>query len=137
VGDACSQGLPFYSGRITYRVPVPPLPAKFGAARLELGSFGGAVASIRTPLGSKHRTIAWPPHTADVTDLIKGQRELLLDIVLTRRNTFGPLHLLPREQPFIVPMSFRSEGLAFAADYVLYPSGLLEEPRIVFSEPEE
>lgn len=48
---------------------------------------------------------------------------MTLEVVLTRRNTFGPLHKFPIKQPYIAPDSF-----ADATDprYSLYPAGLLK-----------
>lgn len=130
-GDVTTQGLPFYSGKITYRLPLPDLPGP-KAVELDLGAFGGAVAQIRAPDADTGELVAWPPFTAGITALAAAHRELLCDIWLTRRNTFGPLHLTPREQPAIGPMSFRSEGAEFSREYQLFPAGLLRAPRVLF-----
>ena len=74
--------------------------------------------------------VAWPPFTADLPAASGSLAELRCDVWLTRRNTFGPLHLTPREQPAIGPASFRSEGAEFTRDYVLFPSGLLAPPHL-------
>jgi len=50
--------------------------------------------------------------------------------VLTRRNTFGPLHLTPIEQPAIGPTHFRSEGENWSDDYQLVAVGLAKPPVI-------
>ena len=130
-GDVTAQGLPFYSGKITYRLPMPVLPSSAGGVQLDLGAFGGAVAQIRAPDSDAGELVAWPPFTADITAPAAAHRELLCDIWLTRRNTFGPLHLTPREQPAIGPMSFRSEGAEFSREYQLFPAGLLHAPRVL------
>ena len=131
-GDVTGQGLPFYSGRITYRLPMPSVPPATGSVKLDLGAFGGAVAQVRAPDTDAGELVAWPPFTADITALAAAHRELLCDVWLTRRNTFGPLHLTPREQPAIGPMSFRSEGAEFSREYQLFPAGLLQAPRMIF-----
>ncbi len=132
-GDVTGQGLPFYSGRITYRLPMPSVPHATGSVKLDLGAFGGAAAQVRAPGADAGELVAWPPFTADITALAPAHRELLCDVWLTRRNTFGPLHLTPREQPAIGPMSFRSEGAEFSREYQLFPSGLLQAPRVLFA----
>ena len=124
--DTTQQGLPFYSGKITYRLP---LPRHARAAQLEIGSFGGAVARVRAPDAADGPLIAWPPYRADIGAALP---EILCEIWLTRRNTFGPLHLTPLDQPFIGPASFRAEDDTFTPSYVLQPSGLLQPPRVVF-----
>ena len=127
--DVTTQGLPFYSGRITYHLPVAAAEAR--DVRLEVGAFGGAVAQVRAPGAESGTLIAWPPWIADIPARARGSGEVWCDIWLTRRNTFGPLHLTPRSQPAIGPQSFRSEGETFTREYVLEPSGLLEAPRLL------
>ena len=127
--DVAAQGLPFYSGKITYHLPLPP-GHNGRAMQLELGTFGGAVAQVRSPETETGALVAWPPFTADLPAASGSLAELRCDVWLTRRNTFGPLHLTPREQPAIGPASFRSEGAEFTRDYVLFPSGLLAPPHL-------
>ena len=56
--DVCSQGLPFYSGRIVYRLPAPTTDAT-----LVIGKIGGACARLAD--GSDQAPIiGWPPYTA-------------------------------------------------------------------------
>ena len=69
--------------------------------------------------------IAFEPYVAVVPD---GDAPLYLDVVLTRRNTFGPLHQLPARIWAYGPEMFVSEGDAFTNGYVLFRSGLLESP---------
>ncbi len=133
-GDVAAQGLPFYSGRITYRLPVPQSLRNNGNAyRLQIGRYGGAVARVRTSQCGVDSIVAFPPYEAELPgSALKENSELLCDIWLTRRNTFGPLHLLPQEQPHIGPMSFRTKDAEFTEKYVLVPAGLLEPPQLIF-----
>jgi hypothetical protein len=66
----------------------------------------------------------------EITDNLKGSDELQLELVLTRRNAFGPLH----HKPFTYttgPRHFLSKGDNFTMNYMLYPGGLLENPRLL------
>ncbi|MDB6171175.1 MAG: hypothetical protein JWL59_486 [Chthoniobacteraceae bacterium] len=129
-GDASTQGLPFYSGCISYHIPAGRI-AKGRPAWLETGLFGGAALMVRTAASGNNGTIiTWPPYEANVTTLLAETDELICDVWLTRRNTFGPLHLLPKKQSHIGPDSFRSSGAAFCEAYQLYPSGLLQIPKL-------
>lgn len=130
LGDVCMQGLPFYTGRIRYQVPVP-----VGARVLSLPSFGGAVVTIRNG-SDKESILAFPPYA---TELEAGPGGMLsLDVHLTRRNLFGPLHIVPKELSHTGPSQFRSvvgpffEGTRDKPGYSvipqLYPSGLLKAP---------
>ena len=68
--------------------------------------------------------IAWQPYEADITEAAGTGIEL--DVILTRRNTFGPLHRLPLRAKNYGPNSWTTTGRAWSDDYQLYPSGLLE-----------
>ena len=113
-GDLCKQGFPFYSGAITYSVPLPA-----GAKRLKLPRLGAACARINGKI------LGWDPFEADVS----GCGETVdVEVVLTRRNTFGPLHDVLDPRPGIGPVNFVTEGDEFSAECILIESGLVEEP---------
>lgn len=118
VGDWTRQGLPFYSGRIAVQIPV-------GEARqLILEPMGAATLIVRHPAGTPRRILPWKPFACDLDGLADENGMVVVEWVLTRRNTFGPLHLVPQEQPSIGPNHFRSEGFAWSDDYQLVPTGL-------------
>lgn len=115
--DGCGQGLPFYSGCITYDIPRP-----LGAVGLELGAFGGALARV-----NDNQPIIWQPWGCAL-DGGESDTSVRVAIQLTRVNTFGPLHMVPKFQRMIGPPNFRTTGVAFSAAYQLHPSGLLQRP---------
>jgi hypothetical protein len=131
--DLVGQGLPFYTGSVTYRVPVPPAAAGRGV-RVELPSFEGACAKVRGPDGPDE-LIAWQPYHANLT-LPADARAVEIEVVLTRRNTFGPLHQVPLRAGAYGPGSFTTEGAGFSESYMLYPSGLLAPLVLVLTQPE-
>ena len=53
-----------------------------------------------------------------------------IEVVLTRRNTFGPLHELPKKAGSYGPYNFLTEGDHWSEEYVLYEQGLLGEVRM-------
>lgn len=126
IGDLCEQGFPFYSGRITIDLPVytPIEPGQ--KAILELPDFGAA-CTIVDPGTSFEKMIAWKPDLADITENLKMNGKLSLEVVLTRRNTFGPLHAFPFSNT-TGPKQFTTQGKNFTMDYVLYKNGILENP---------
>jgi hypothetical protein len=116
-GSVTTQGLPFYGAGITYRVPLPVTgPRVF----LELPGIEAACAVVGK------QVIGWQPREVEVT----GKRSVDVRVVLTRRNTFGPLHELPLQAAAYHPGSFRTTGNSWSNDYVLYPAGLLAPPVI-------
>jgi hypothetical protein len=112
VGDICPQGLPFYSGKITYKVPLPE-----GAKRLRLPSIGGACANVNG------QVLGWDPFEAEVCGKVVD-----VEIILTRRNTFGPLHDTVKNRPWNGPDHWLTDGAEFSPEPVLIPSGLLSSP---------
>lgn len=132
VGDITGQGLPFYSGSVIYEVAAggagesgqvlcSESAGATGHCRVRMASFGGALVKLH---GDSTETIAFPPYEADIWNL-QG-----IEVVLTRRNTFGPLHQCPKEAHSYGPGNFMTTGEGWSDGYMLYPQGLLEKPAI-------
>jgi len=114
VGDLCTQGFPFYSGAITYHLPIPG-----NAARMKLPKIGGACAKVNG------QVLGWDPFEADISEC--GET-VDVEVVMTRRNTFGPLHDCVEGRMHNGPDHWLTEGDDFSVDCVLSPSGLLASP---------
>ena len=127
--DLAAQGLPFYGGAIRYHVPIPT-SSPSGRLMLELPAIAAACAKVSAP-GRPPQMMAWRPFQSDVTDLVACASELTVEAVLTRRNTFGPLHELPRRAPHYGPDSFVTAGDRWSDEPVLFPAGLLAPPELV------
>ncbi|HEX2985504.1 MAG TPA: glycosyl hydrolase [Caproiciproducens sp.] len=126
-GNLVELGLPFYSGKITYEMPNPRESLNGNANMLMFGKFEAACLNILGDRGTAE-TVAWKPYTAKVSP----HEKIMVEAVLTRRNTFGPLHQLPLCAGAYGPENFTTEGKGFTTDYVLYPAGLLEEPKLAY-----
>lgn len=129
VGNLMGQGFPFYSGSVTYKIPVAEKWADKDKLIFSVPKFEAACIKVYSP-GKTPKMIAWQPYSVDVTPDLKKNNFLMVDFVLTRRNTFGPLHALPLRAGAYGPGNFVTGGSDFTMDYQLYPSGLLEEPII-------
>ncbi len=119
-GDVCAQGLPFYGGVIEYL-----LPGEFaGRMRVE-ALFDGAC--LETCSGENNSLICFAPYYTD----INAQGRLSLRLYLTRRNTFGPLHMKPATAFSYGPESFVTQGESFDyTGYMLLPAGLKAPARL-------
>jgi len=118
VGDLCPQGFPFYSGAITYTIPVAE-----NAKRLRLSKLGAACVKVNG------QVLGWDPFEADLSGCA-GMVEV--DVVLTRRNTFGPLHdTIGLDRGWIGPECFIAEGNDFSPACIFIESGLLEAPWVI------
>lgn len=121
-GSIVNQGLPFYSGKVTYEYQLP----RSGPFTLKLPKIGGSCVIASCHGSSQY--IPWPWFTPHWEQADAGET-LRLQVVLNRRNTFGPLHRFPRKQPYIAPDSFICED---AKRYCLYPMGMLQEPELCY-----
>jgi hypothetical protein len=130
--DVVPQGLPFYTGSIIYRLPVTVKPEKDEMAFLNIPAFESACLKV-LPGDDPKRLIAWQPYEANITDILNQNSVIELEAVLTRRNTFGPLHQVPLKAGAYGPGSWTTEGRGFSDEYMLYPSGLLDAPLIRFA----
>lgn len=134
-GDVSAQGLPFYSGSISYRIPFPEELKKVASSpdkhiwRLQVPEFGGAMVKVGLENSPESRVIAWPPYHAEAPCQNEATA-MICEVYLTRINTFGPLHIHPKEQNGIAPDSFRTKGIHFVKKPQLWASGLLSNPVI-------
>ena len=129
-GDITNQGLPFYSGKIRYALDLKNADLNGERVFLSVPGFKGACVQVRTPDG-KPRMIAWPPYETEITDWVKSGKPMELEVILTRRNTFGPLHQVPLDAPAYGPGNWVTEGAGFTDNYMLYPTGLLQVPEAI------
>ncbi|QHI70076.1 glycosyl hydrolase family 2 protein [Tichowtungia aerotolerans] len=110
MGDICEQGFPFYSGAISYHIPVPE-----NARKICLPEIGGACVRVNGQI------LGWDPFEAEVDGELAE-----VDVVLSRRNTFGPLHDTERVRPWNGPDHWLTEGAEYSDAPLLIPSGLLK-----------
>ncbi|RKX44658.1 MAG: hypothetical protein DRP64_06085 [Verrucomicrobia bacterium] len=114
IGDLCRQGFPFYSGAITYQVPLPA-----DTKRLRLPCIGAACAKVNG------QVLGWDPFEAEVSDC---GTTVDVELVLTRRNTFGPLHDAVPNRAHNGPDHWLTVGDDFSDQCILIESGLVEAP---------
>lgn len=127
-GSIVEQGLPFYSGKLFYHVAIPKA-MRSSAVLVDMeGCFAGAFAKLCDTSGEAVASFAMPPYR-DVASIKISESNYLIEVCLTRRNSFGPFHQVPSAQGFVAPSSFRSKGREYTDGYVLVPAGLIHSPR--------
>lgn len=130
LGDITKQGLPFYSGNIEYILPAPKVE-EGESVTLAAEKFGAACLTVRG--NGKERIIAFEPFSADITPLVGENMALCCH--LTRRNTFGPLHLNPSRVYSYGPDTFLTEGESFLYDgYSLLENGLTGKLEYIYKK---
>lgn len=127
-GDITKMGYPFYGGKLTYKVHFPKVPKDNQKAILRLSDMENNACY---KVGNKY--IAFPPYTCDVTDELSSNGDLDIEIYLTRRNMFGPLHGIPKYIDALGPDHFYGGD---NTEYVLFESGLTKKPVIEITEEE-
>ena len=120
-GDIGPQGLPFYSGSVIYHTGI-----RRKDVCVELQELNCALAVVRGG-GEEKKYIVCAPYSAEIS----VKKELTIECVFTRRNTFGPHHNLPYPDISYPPACFVSEGANWTDDYVLENQGMR------FAEKEE
>jgi len=124
-GDIVNQGLPFFGGNITYKIPVTVKNNKLSA---ETSFYRGAL--ITAALDKKEfGKIIYPPYRAEI-EAENGEHELYLTVFTNRFNSFGSVHLVNEKEHWQGPGSWRSEGNNWSYEYILKKSGILKAPKI-------
>jgi hypothetical protein len=112
------QGLPFYSDSITYHYTVPEeLVGK--SAWVRVPAYEGAYLKLSS--GGETQMVPWRPNEA----CLKMGETLDIEICITRKNTFGPLHLTDPRPGATGPHSFVPGPGQFSLEPVFIESGLL------------
>lgn len=110
-GDIVKQGLPFYSGAITYEL------ARKIEGEIEV-VFEDMPAALAVLHGDTDQITAFVPYKARISGLSS------IEVIFNRRNTFGPLHLPMTYQGTYGPETFLSEDELWKEEMQLYSQGL-------------
>jgi len=131
LNDMAQRNLPFYGGRATITVmPEQYLPLVNTEAEriwMQIPECSGALASVE--VSGKNVPIAWEPFMADITEAVSSKQPISVTLVNTRRNTFGPLHLVPTRLGGYGPGEFLTTGERWHDEYSLIEASI---GRIIF-----
>lgn len=117
IGNVVEQGLPFYGGKINYKMEVTKTATN---AIVELNELTAACVVVNP--NKEAKVVGWQPYTANVS--VDGN--VVLQYILTRRNTFGPLHQYPLNAGGYGPGNFLTGGEGYKDDYNFYPNGMMK-----------
>ena len=124
-GDWTQQGLPFYSGPLTYRYHL-----RGGEKlRLRLGLFSAPCVTVQLD-GKRIANLSLAPSEADLGFLPEGRHTLDITVFPSRINSFGMFHLNDDSLTWFGPQAWRTTGMRWTRNYRLKPSGLLSEPHL-------
>ncbi len=148
-GDATRQGLPFYSGNITYhckfnlaqaqeldlRIPsrVTNTPAGMTipnvVREVPFAAYRGILATASLdgkPIGD----LAFAPFQCSLGKVEAGEHELDLTLYGSRVNSSGALHLSFRLN-WMGPGAWRTTGDMFSYEYQVQPFGIISAPKLL------
>jgi hypothetical protein len=125
-GDITSQGLPFYTGNISYHCPFDVTTKQNLSVRLP--GFKGALVKVK--LDGKNKTsIAFAPFISDLGIVQPGHHLMELTLAGNRFNAFGAFHNCDGQRASN-PQRWRSSGQNWCYEYKLCPLGIIFAPQI-------
>lgn len=124
-GDIVAQGLPFYTGTISYFVKIRS-EADF---TLRVPHYRGGVIKVLLD-GEDCGNIAFSPYALTI-HTEPGEHELELRLYTSRYNGFGQLHHTQGVYFYQSPNSWRSAGDLWSYEYHFRPSGILKSPELM------
>lgn len=125
-GSFTHQGLPFYTGNLTYELDVP---AQNGVIELRTDWYAGALIDVLCD-GEPRGSIVFSPYTIRLEGLTDGLHRIGLKLYGTRQNGFGPIHHDRYVNYYQDPNSWRSVGQHWSYEYQLKDFGILKAPEI-------
>ena len=123
--DITRQYLPFYSGKLTYHIPVE---AKAGKLKVRVCQYRAAAVLVSANGGAPVQT-SLAPFTATL-DCKDGKNTVDVDAYINRTNGFGPVHLADRSLEYVSPAGWRTVGDSWTYEYMLQEEGVCSSPVI-------
>ena len=125
-GSITNQGLPFYTGNITYHIPID---TKGNDVLIQSKRYRGALQTVAIDGGEEIPMIA-SPYQVNLGQMEAGRHQVDITLYGHRRNGFGPLHLANPKNRDVGPFAWRSSGDSWTYDYMLCEVGVLNTPVI-------
>lgn len=126
-GDWTRQGLPFYTGNVTYRVEFhAPNAATWWLENLH---FDNPLLRIRVD-GQDAGAVAFAPYRCRLGRLAAGRHKLCLAAFGTRHNAFGPLHTAGPDAVRPSPAAWHPAAADWRAARNTLSKGILDSPTI-------
>lgn len=129
-GDLTVQGLPFYTGNVTYHMDVE---TESGELYIRSGFYIGAMQEARVN-GHESKPLIFPPYKISLGQVAEGKHRVDLTFYGNRQNGFGALHLADEKRPYLNPSSWRTAGDEWCYEYMLKKTGVMVTPEITLEK---
>ncbi len=124
-GNIVSQGLPFYSGKLTYQFKINT--ACDGTLKVRTPQYRAAL--LRATVDAKDsKVIAFSPYSAEF-EVAAGEHTVDIDAYINRTNGFGTLHCADEKHAYQSPNVWRTKGDEWCYEYRLTREGILVSPQ--------
>ena len=123
-GDWTHQGLPFYSGNVTYHVSLETQ----GGGCVRVPHYRGAMVGLRVD-GGEEQPIIYSPYVYDLSALAAGCHQFDFTLYATRYNTLAALHHVSSIPFSQGPDCWRSTDDLWNYEYSFVPQGIVSSPR--------
>lgn len=131
LGDWGKQGLPFYSGNVSYVVSSNLALGRGERAFIRVPGYDGVACRVLVD-GCEAGVAAWAPNEVEITGFIpRGKCALSIEVLGSRRNSHGPLHLSDKAPRWTGPGEFITKDSGWRDDYALAPMGLKVSPELI------
>lgn len=122
--DITRQGLPFYGGNVTYRIPVT---STGGEVVIRASMYRAPVMKVAVD-GVEKGHLVFAPYEVNLGVLEAGEHMVELTVFGNRVNTFGTVHNCNQTEDWFGPNAWRTVDDEWAYEYQLRPTGLLKAP---------
>ncbi|WP_141505223.1 glycosyl hydrolase [Paenibacillus luteus] len=132
-GDWRSQGYPYYCGSMKYLYEIECQPEHHTGNRLELGHYEAVLLDVKVN-ETEGKTIPWRGEAFVELDNIlnPGLNAIVIEVVGSPRNLFGPLHQADSQPSWMDWWSFHPEEGDYTPEYRGKPYGLMETPKLKY-----
>lgn len=122
--DIVNQGLPFYSGTLTYHCKVNIIKGKY---RLKAWLFNAPVIEVLVDK-NKSADIFTAPYYAELGELSEGEHDIEVTVYGNRYNTLGQLHNTNSGYAWYGEQSWQTTGFNWSDEYRFKPFGIMSAP---------
>jgi hypothetical protein len=123
-----TQGLPFYSGKLTYEFDIDN-EVEGNGIEIRLHQYRAALYSVSVD-GDEPTIGAFAPYVVTRNNLSKGKHTVQATLYINRTNAFSHLHCSDPTLSYPGPTAWRTDGDRWCYEYRLKPEGLLVTPRL-------
>lgn len=129
-GDMVHQGLPFYTGNLTYEMEVT-IPEDKERVIIEIPHFAASVMEIFWN-GESRGVVAYAPHKLELGAVKAGTYTLGIKVFGNRFNAFGTFHNADDEYRWYGPDAYRVTGTQWSDSYLCKPYGVLSSIYVLY-----